>query len=220
VSSVDRAPWIGMTRGFWKDDRGTTRPTGRVSRTSGSTATGPRSTRTDSGTSSDARTTRSRLRGNASGPAEVGVGAGGTTRRSSKPAASAFPTNSRVQALVCFCVLRQSAQPGQELATGTQGARRRTPRQAAAAGANPFRAGPAEDAQRQSDAARDSALRMSEKHPGDLSSLENPTSVARHRTKPRLRDACPRATVEHLLNLCRIDLCVIPSTTAPRLCHH
>ena len=36
---VIRKPWIGMTRGFWRDRNAISTHTGRASRTSGSTAT-------------------------------------------------------------------------------------------------------------------------------------------------------------------------------------
>ena len=64
---VIRAPWPGMTRGFWRDPRALP---GHLlvapARTSGCTATGPRSTPTASGTSAAAPTTRSRWPASAS----------------------------------------------------------------------------------------------------------------------------------------------------------
>jgi acetyl-CoA synthetase len=76
-----RAPWIGMTAGFWRDAERYEEPTGRASRACGSTATGPPSTRTASwyilGRSDDTI----KIAGKRLGPAEGRVGARRARRR-------------------------------------------------------------------------------------------------------------------------------------------
>ena len=112
---VVRAPWIGMTRGFWRTRTATWRPTGRAFPTSGCTATGRPSTTTGCGTSSAARTTRSRSPASALGPAEV------ESVLVEHPAvleaaAIGVPDELKGQALVCFCVLRPGLAGSEALA--------------------------------------------------------------------------------------------------------
>ena len=91
---VIKQPWIGMASGFGRRRNAISKPIGRDSKTSGSTATGRCAIRTDTGSSSAAATTRSRSPANASGPRRSRASSS-RIRSSPKPPSSASPTKQK-----------------------------------------------------------------------------------------------------------------------------
>ena len=128
--------------------------TGRAGRAFGSTAILPRSTPTACGTSWGARTTRSRLPANAWARQRLNR-SWSATQTWSRRQSSACPDEIKGSEVVAFCVLAQECEACDELRQELRRLVANDPGQAVGAARNSVRARPAEDPQRQGDAAHD-----------------------------------------------------------------
>ena len=174
---VVRQPWVGMTRGFWRDpDRYLETYWSRFP-ASGSMATGRRSTTTVSGSSAAVRMTRLKVAGKRVGPAEVESAA--TAHPAVQEAAAiGVPHEVKGEAIVVFVVPKPGIEVTDALAEEVRQTIAATTRLRASPGAGALGARPAEDAQREDHAPGD-PCGLSRPPRRGFTALENPAAVRR-----------------------------------------
>ena len=177
---VLRGAWPGMTRGFWQD-------TARYvetywSRIPGLWVHGDFARVDDDGfwyilgRSDDTI----KVAGKRVGPAEV-ESAAVSHPAVQEAAAIGVPHAIKGETIVAFVVLRAGQTPSEPLRGGDRGRDHDRTRQVAQTGSGQVRHRAAEDAQREGDASRHPRPGISICHLGDITALENPSAVGRHR---------------------------------------